>query len=125
LPASDRERAHAGDHRRTRSGSTMSKPTTTLRGHLIEAPTEGETKAGSRFVSARLREDSKIGRVWHLRAYSDHARADLAKQPAGAYLAVTGPFDAQIAEGETAPRIVWRLTATRRLLTAEVPETVA
>jgi hypothetical protein len=99
----------------------VTKPTTVVSGNLLAAPIEGETKAGSRFVSARLREDSKIGREWYLRAYSDHARADLARQPAGAYIAVAGPFDAQIVtpEGEAAPQIAWRITVTMFLAPAE------
>jgi hypothetical protein len=98
----------------------MTKPITVVTGYVIEGPIEGEAKAGSRFVSARLREDSKIGREWYVRAYSTHARDELASRPAGAFIAVAGPFDARIftPEGE-APQIAWQITATMFLALAQ------
>jgi hypothetical protein len=92
----------------------MTKPTTVVTGNLIEAPIEDATQRGSRFVAARVREDSKSGREWRVVGYSDYARAELAKRPAGAFIAVAGTFDASILtpEGETAPKLVRQLTAS-------------
>ena len=100
------------------------KPKTVVSGALIEDPREGMTTRGARFVSVRLREDSKgAPRTWQVLAFSDHGRAALGSLAEGAYVAVIGAFDARIiTEGDAAPRIAWRITGSQLFSFADEKE---